>query len=162
MEICHHCLKKIDTKYQTKKIKNTCGHVNLYHYHCYMNICKDIRDIHGNMCCFYCYKYKDIYHKISFKKNNRKSRICKRIKYLCNEFQTKSQHSSKFDKLIIIKKIFDIIENNIQYFQNNTMFYKVLKSKCQEVINEIKKNPNLNIGLNILEQAERLNCIKKI
>jgi hypothetical protein len=157
---CYHCFKKIDWKYQTKKIKTKCGHHKLYHYHCFMNLSEKIKDKDGNMCCFHCKELNNIFKPIIFVKFDHNKIVIKKLQFLINHWN----HNCKkqFDKLIIFKKMLCLIENNIDFFKTKNNFIKVFDSKMNEVINLLEKKPELDVGLNIKSQASHLKKIIKI
>ena len=67
-----------------------------------------------------------------------------------------------FDKLIIFKKMFCIIEKDLNYFKDKS-FLIMLEQKLDEVIVTINKYPEYDIGLNIKSQSLHLKkLIKKI
>lgn len=159
--ICNHCLKKMSSKYETKKIKTKCGHYKKYHYHCFMEISKNIKNEYGEMCCFHCKMIEDKFEPIEFVKFSHKNIVIKRIIFLTQIWHT--EHKTQFDKILLLKKIFCIIENNIDYFLVNKKFCLTLDKKIDELLVVIEKKPNYDIGINIKAQGLYLKkLIKKI
>lgn len=156
---CIHCLKKLNTKYETKKIKTPCGHHKLYHYHCYMELCKNVINSENKMCCFHCKEINDIFVPIIFVKKTHKKKICNKIITLTSIFNNKE--NTQFDRIILLKKIFCLIENNIQYFKNNEKFSDTTIRKIDELLELIQKKPHYDIGINIKSQALYLKTLFK-
>jgi hypothetical protein len=157
--ICVNCLKIKDKKYDNKSIKTNCNHHELYHYHCFMNLSKDIINDKGEQCCYHCWKLDNIYNPIQFTEFTHQKKIYVKTNKLINIC---NQKCNRFDKLIIFKKILCLIEKNINYFKYEN-FIKVLIVKLNEVILLLDKKPEYDIGLNLKTQCYFLkNQLKKI
>ena len=158
--ICYHCYKAKNWKYDTRKIKNVCGHVHLYHYNCYINLCKNVKNENNEICCFHCKMYDDKYQKLVYRKRSHKKKIINQIHHLIKVIENNC--ITTFDKLIIFKKMFCIIEKHLNYFKYKSLLI-MLEQILDEVIFTINKYPHYDVGLNIKGQSLHLKkLIKKI
>jgi hypothetical protein len=152
--MCIHCLKNMNLKYNTKNLKKKCEHYKLYHYHCYIKLCENTLNEKGEMCCFHCLKFENKFETIEFKDKNYKNKVTKKIQNHLNEMNTKNL--KKIERLIILSKILNILEENLNLYLKHKKFMNVLVIKLNEFIIDLKKIKTINIAPHIINKAEYL------
>lgn len=149
--ICVNCFKLKNSKYNSKNIQTTCGHYNLYHHHCFMELSKDVKNENNDICCYHCWKINNEYNPIIIIEKNNKSQTFNKLRTLIDLFNKIG--NSKLDKLIYIKKLLCLIDKNDKYFLVSEKFCRNLIFKLDEVLEVLRKNPEYDAGLNLKVQC---------
>lgn len=147
-QTCLKCLKIKDWKYDTKKLDNICNHWKKYHYNCFMELCNDIKDENGNICCYHCYIVNKKKIPLKYNITDKKKKIMNQISYNLNLINIDYSNGPIFQKRVICRKIFEILDGHLYLFKDDKNFLMVIKNKCEEIIDKINRGEEVdNINL---------------